>query len=859
MARIQFTPATKSKGFDPIQLSTASITRMREEADRVIQGMERNRAAELKQRTDDFQAMKDNQAYTDRITKENNAIELKNKQINLDAALSKIRTDQQQSEIDQQAMQSFFDLVKNVSKTAAAESAKNTAKQLENQTDNANAIELSTVIPPEKLIESDQAESSITKASIVNEQNIIENGVETGEPWIDTVKALATEAGLGHVGDKVFHNRLFDETQKIIMSKRLQSDEAIYDLGDGTKFSGIEASSDPDKLSIVQTATTRDVVKFMRKSFGITNSAYFNPGNKKVQERNATARTVATNKGIKFHDELIKEQVAGLMDSGSAQNMAKAFQTAKTRFGPKIAHDMLMEAALRGDDTQRAVLGNLDLNGNGKAYKDEWTNRYGPMMVSARKKFIDDQKFQDDFFAAKYRSFENENEAQIFASYDKDPEGTAQAMEKEAASFRTSVSKHFKDYHASIIRKTDEDSIAQIDDRFNKKALDLTFINNLPFKHREDAMELYDEQEKSKYGEDYEGIKGKFETTAKQMTTGKIDAQFGTSMTYLFQAEMEKRYDFHFKATQDATTALGLMMDEVNKGRTGEDPDNVFHRISAQGVNAFSFPNLEKGNIELLERVRDIDNNLKTKGAAVLDEAYLVSSEDEMDATYASSEIGVTNYSAGIYLVRDRLNANPAYKDNPLTLPEVFNRQRTANNLKSGRKAPLIMPNATQDSLASLPTNVLKLLEDNKPPMMKRRGQEMIKSHILGTPLPRRQRAYTSGNIGPTSTGPHLDVKRVDGGRFEPNALDNYVVVDDAEFGQVSLGKIRELTNNVGDSFDEHVARGSHGIDYGLNSGTEIYVTNGAKVVSSTPTEHGDYVIIELPTGDQYSFLHGKG
>jgi hypothetical protein len=169
------------------------------------------------------------------------------------------------------------------------------------------------------------------------------------------------------------------------------------------------------------------------------------------------------------------------------------------------------------------------------------------------------------------------------------------------------------------------------------------------------------------------------------------------------------------------------------------------------------------------------------------------------------------------------------------------------------------MPNATQDSLASLPTNVSKLFEDNKPPMMKLRGQEMIKSHILGTPLPRRQLAYTSGNIGPTSTGPHLDVKRVDGGRFEPNALDNYVVVDDAEFGQVSLGKIRELTNNVGDSFDEHVARGSHGIDYGLNSGTEIYVTNGAKVVSSNPTEHGDYVIIELPTGEQYSFLHGKG
>ena len=859
MARIQFTPATKSKGFDPIQISTASITRMREEADRVVQGMEKNRAAELKQRTEDFQAMQANDAYTESITRENNAIELQNEQNNLNAALSNLRIGQEQATIDQQAMQSFFDLVKNVSKTAAAKSVERTAKQLADQTDNANAIELSTVIPSEKLLESEQAELSLTKASIINEQNIIENGVETGESYKDTVRALATEAGLGHIGDKVFHNRIFDETQKITMGRRLQSNEAIYDLGDGTKFSGMEALSDPDKLSIVQAATTRDVVKFMRKSFGITSSAYFNPANEKIQKRNATARVSATKKDIEFSQEIGKEKIAALMDSGTAQNITKGFQTAKSIFGPKIAHDMLMEAGLRGNDTMRAVIGNLDLNANGKAYKNEWTNRYGPMMVSARKQFIDDQKYQDDYLAAKYRGFENENEVQIFSSMDVKPEETMQKLEEEAASFRTSVSKHFKDRYASIIRKTDEDSIAQIDDRFNKKGLDLTFVNNQPFKHRQYAMERYAEQEEAKYGKDYEGIKEGFETTAKGITTGALDAQYGNSMTYIVKAEMEKRYDFHYQKTRDPTVSLGLMMDEVNKGVDGTNPNSTFYRVASQGVNKFSFPFLEKGNVELLERVRNIDNNLKTKGAAVLDEAYLVSSEEEMDATYASSEIGVTNYSAGIYLVRDRLNANPAYKDNPLTLPEVFNRQRTANNLKSGRNAPLIMPNATQDSLASLPTNVSKLFEDNKPPMMKLRGQEMIKSHILGTPLPRRQLAYTSGNIGPTSTGPHLDVKRVDGGRFEPNALDNYVVVDDAEFGQVSLGKIRELTNNVGDSFDEHVARGSHGIDYGLNSGTEIYVTNGAKVVSSNPTEHGDYVIIELPTGEQYSFLHGKG
>jgi hypothetical protein len=360
-----------------------------------------------------------------------------------------------------------------------------------------------------------------------------------------------------------------------------------------------------------------------------------------------------------------------------------------------------------------------------------------------------------------------------------------QKLEEEAASFRTSVSKHFKDRYASIIRKTDEDSIAQIDDRFNKKGLDLTFVNNQPFKHRQYAMERYAEQEEAKYGKDYEGIKEGFETTAKGITTGALDAQYGNSMTYIVKAEMEKRYDFHYQKTRDPTVSLGLMMDEVNKGVDGTNPNSTFYRVASQGVNKFSFPFLEKGNVELLERVRNIDNNLKTKGAAVLDEAYLVSSEDEMDATYASSEIGVTNYSAGIYLVRDRLNANPAYKDNPLTLPEVFNRQRTANNLKSGRNAPLIMPNATQDSLASLPTKLLKLFEDNKPPMMKRRGQKIIESHILGTPLPKRgeaKRSFTGALTYKSNEQVYRDVGTV---------LErlNFKVAEHSAFGDGSIGK----------------------------------------------------------------------
>jgi hypothetical protein len=116
-----------------------------------------------------------------------------------------------------------------------------------------------------------------------------------------------------------------------------------------------------------------------------------------------------------------------------------------------------------------------------------------------------------------------------------------------------------------------------------------------------------------------------------------------------------------------------------------------------------------------------------------------------------------------------------------------------------------------------------------------------------------------TGNIGPTSTGEHLDVKDESGQRFHYRALDKYVEIDDPEFGTISLGDLREKTGFVGDSWDQHKARNSHGIDYGAASGSEVFVKNGAQVVSSVKTEHGDKVTIQIPTGKRFTFLHGKG
>jgi hypothetical protein len=118
--------------------------------------------------------------------------------------------------------------------------------------------------------------------------------------------------------------------------------------------------------------------------------------------------------------------------------------------------------------------------------------------------------------------------------------------------------------------------------------------------------------------------------------------------------------------------------------------------------------------------------------------------------------------------------------------------------------------------------------------------------------------AYITGDIGPTSTGEHLDVKDVTGARFQENALDSFVEVADPEFGRISLGTLKQKLPGRGDSFDQHLARGSHGIDYPTAKGSKLFIKNGARVVSRTSTVHGDKVVIQLPDGRRFSFLHGK-
>jgi hypothetical protein len=120
---------------------------------------------------------------------------------------------------------------------------------------------------------------------------------------------------------------------------------------------------------------------------------------------------------------------------------------------------------------------------------------------------------------------------------------------------------------------------------------------------------------------------------------------------------------------------------------------------------------------------------------------------------------------------------------------------------------------------------------------------------------------YKIGNLGYGSTGPHLDVKRVARGTtattgsvaIKPNEVDNFVEVN-------VNGKWKPLSRGttLTDTEARHRARGSYGVDYAAPAGTPVRLKNGAQVVDTFKGQEGtDHLIIELPDGRRFQFLHG--
>lgn len=118
MKQAQFRRSAQSGGFRPIQVSGAEISRMREESNRIIQGMRDARDADIQNRQQILQEVKENQRSEAAARERNYQIQQQNQQTKLSGLQAEARAQQEQFRIDQQAQADIFKNVAEFSKTA---------------------------------------------------------------------------------------------------------------------------------------------------------------------------------------------------------------------------------------------------------------------------------------------------------------------------------------------------------------------------------------------------------------------------------------------------------------------------------------------------------------------------------------------------------------------------------------------------------------------------------------------------------------------------------------------------------------------------------------------------------------------
>ena len=233
MAQTQYRRSAKPGGFSPIQVGGQSIARMREESQRVAQGMRAARDAEIQDRQRVQAAMKEDQQYTRRALKENQAIEERNSQNKLRQLQLDSQVNAANIETQMQATAQVFESISDFSETAAKR-----ARELEQkQFDEDYMQELVNYDPSsDETIQQIMGEGELAATS-EEQQEIIDEAEANGANPLGVAQARSMSAGAQYARNQARSNYLLSVVypQKL-QEAYTQNPELIGSSGDTAAF-----------------------------------------------------------------------------------------------------------------------------------------------------------------------------------------------------------------------------------------------------------------------------------------------------------------------------------------------------------------------------------------------------------------------------------------------------------------------------------------------------------------------------------------------------------------------------------------------------------------------------------------------
>lgn len=719
MARIQYRPTARRKGFRPQQLSTEGISRMREESNRLVQGLQRQRDAEAEQRERERIAMVEDQAYTEKITRENNATELRNLKIEAESKVGAIQAEMRQADIDAEAQQSIINDIAKFSSTASQYIAAKEAQRVQEEVDNANSAPLKAIgdkdIGQFKAIEA--AKQAQTDGAIIQGANTIESGVLNNEPVHVTVKNLVSNPGYTGRAEQAYVNRRAEQFATELFDRARLSDEKVFTSVDGKKFSGRDAASNPELVDdMVEQISKRVVSVFGR------DATYLSGAFKNFYQSAKGFKNQSIAEAIKRDKALGNRQVADLYLTGDRENIVMAFAQDKNLNGIAYALDNY-DKQLENPDIPLEVLASIDLKGNGKGYAQDQPKRYAAAIrkrdATITKRINSDNAYQK----AKNTAWENANIDSIQQGYDENPEQMAVLMRQRSFALGLPMSSLVMGIEREAIKKKKDIVEKLVAQKTKFGNLDLTFVNSIQdLSLQKTARAAYEQQELNKYGPEALGIKKQIGAVARKRTGFDPNAEGSSPTTYLLSTTMTNRYLDHLKVLGDPLAAWQKTQEDIEKDRT--DPSGIFYEDPKGGINNKPlFPNIETSPRERAEMTNYIDKKLITYGAGIVALPFVMATSKEMDATYASAAAGTIQYPHGIIQVADRTGLKPS---------ELFNAARKTNNATTGDNKPLLTPSPVTDLIDGVSPAIRKLIMSDVDAQVKR-GSAMLTGQ-----LPRR-------------------------------------------------------------------------------------------------------------------------
>ena len=382
MAQAQYRKAARPAGFTPVQVSGQNIARMREESDRVAQGMRAARDAEIQDRQRIQAAMKENADYTRRALRENQAIAGTNanekvRQLSLDAQTSVANFEEKQREAT-----TVFKSVANLSETAAKK-----INELEQQRfDEDYARELIEYDPSSnETITQIKGEGEL--AAITEEQQSkIDEAEAKGADPLGVAQARSMSAGAQYARKQADANYLLS----VVYPQKLQE----YFL----KNSELLSSSGD---------TAASIAVFQRDFF--ESSGLRSAGYRPEMLRNGLIAMRQTNQSYvlqarRTETNNLYEMQADIASTNLTNNPAQFEQNVQSSFrtwarNPNIGYSGALDryeslATERGPNGEflftMEQLGNADLKGTGKPFSQEWAARYEKMQQA---RLVDTNRF----------------------------------------------------------------------------------------------------------------------------------------------------------------------------------------------------------------------------------------------------------------------------------------------------------------------------------------------------------------------------------------------------------------------------------------------------------------------------------